>query len=159
MIYLKVVGCGLVALSGVAISASLNKRCRCALRCAESWERLFAHIKNQVECFSLPIGEILSRIEPTLLRQCGYSGRTTPTDISELVRGTLFADGETARIAESFASEFGKCYKREQVSRCEYFIALAEERRKKLSAELPSKIKLYATLSAATSLGVIILFV
>ena len=159
MIYLKILGCGLVALSGVAVSISLNKRVSSALVCAESWESLFVYIKNQVECFSLPVGEILSRVDPTLLRKCGYAGEETPADISRLVSGTSFADAETARIVESFASEFGRCYKGEQVSRCEYFISLAEERRKKLASELPSKRRLYATLSAATSLGVIILFV
>lgn len=156
--YIKILGCVFVAVSGFAVSYILNRRVGASLRVAEGWERLLARIKNEIECFSLPIGEILSRTEPSLLRQCGYVGKDAPRGLSELLEHTAFADGEIGRIATRFVSEFGRCYKNEQVGRCDYFFALIEERRKKLASELPSKRKLNVTLSLAVSLGVIILF-
>lgn len=158
MIYFKILGCVLVALSGAAVSFTFNRRVMSVLRSVESWEHLLAQIKNEVECFSLPIGEILSRVEPSLLRRCGYTGEDTPRELSELMEKTVFTDGETGRIVTRFASEFGRCYKNEQVGRCAYFTSLVEERRKRLASELPSKRKLNTTLSLAVSLGLIILF-
>ena len=157
--YIKILGCALVALSGFAISHTLNRRVSASLRGAESWVRLLTRIKGEIECFSMPIGEILSQTEPSLLRQCGYIGKDAPCGLSELLENTDFADGETGRIVGRFASEFGRCYKNEQVGRCEYFLGLLEERRKKLASELPSKRRLNLTLSLAASLGAIILFV
>lgn len=159
MIYLKILGCVLVALSGIAVSITLGRGFASALRCAESWERLLVRIKNEIECFSLPISDILLRVEPSLLRQCGYQGKDTPRGLSELLDKTVFADRETERIITRFTSEFGRSYKNEQVGRCAYFASLMEERKRKLASELPQKRKLYATLSAAASLGMIILFV
>lgn len=158
MIYLKILGGIFVALSGVMISFTLNKSVSVALRVAEGWERLLIQIKNEIECFSLPIGEILRRVEPSLLCQCGYTADNRPEDLSELLEGTLITDRETARIVTRFVSEFGRCYKSEQVGRCAYFAALMEERRKKLAEELPVRRKLNATLCVAASLGLVILF-
>lgn len=158
MIYLKILGGIFVALSGVMISYTLNRSVSVALGIAEGWERLLVQIKSEIECFSMPIGEILKRVDPTLLRQCGYTGDERPEELSELLERSVIADRETARIVTRFVSEFGRCYKSEQVDRCAYFTALMGERRKRLAEELPVRRKLNATLCVAASLGLVILF-
>lgn len=158
MVYLKILGGVFVAVSGIMISFTLNRRISVALRRAEGWERLMLRIKGEVECFSQPICEILARTDRELLTQCGYTGARAPKSLTELVEKAMFSDAETARIAAHFASEFGRCYKREQIERCAYFTSLMVERRKKLEGELPSRRKLNITLSLAASLGALILF-
>lgn len=158
MIYLKILGAFFVAFSGIMLSVRLNRRISTSLRHAEAWEQLLGQIKNEVECFSLPVSEILARTDPSLLSLCGYIGESAPEGLSELVENTVFTDAEICRVATRFASEFGRCYKNEQVERCAYFTALMSERRKKIAAELPSKRKLNATVCLSVSLGVLILF-
>ena len=156
--YIKLIGCMLVAVSGLSVTYILNKRASSALICAEGGGELITRIKTEIECFALPIGDILSRIDPSIFERCGYTGSAPPKDLHGLLEKTLFTDAETERQAVSFVSEFGRCYKNEQVERCSYFMALMEERRRKLASELPSKQKLNATLSLAAGLGAIILF-
>ena len=158
MIYFKVIGAIFVAISGVMLTVTLNRRTLTVLRQTEGWEQLLGQIKTEVECFSLPISDILARTDTSLLRLCGYTGADAPRGLLELVENTAFADAEVSRIARRFASEFGRCYKGEQVERCAYFTSLMSGRRQSIAAELPSKRKLNATLCIATSLGLLIFF-
>ena len=158
MIYFKVIGAIFVAISGVMLTVTLNRRTLTVLRQTEGWEQLFGQIKTEVECFSLPISDILARTDRSLLRHCGYVGADAPRDLSELVENTAFSDAEAGRIARRFASEFGRCYKGEQVERCAYFTSLMSNRRQRIAEELPSKRKLTTTLCIASSLGILIFF-
>ena len=158
MIYVKLVGMALVAFSSIMLPNILNRRLTQGLRCAEGWERLIGLIKNEIECFSLPISDILSRTDPSLLLLCGYTGGGQPKGLWELTEKTVFADSETEKIATRFVAEFGQCYKAEQVERCAYFATLAEARRKTLASELPAKKRLNLTLCISAGLGILILF-
>ncbi len=158
MIFFKIFGAFLTALSGIMLSVTLNRRASLSLKRVEGWERLMGRIKREVECFSLPISDILARTDVELLTLCGYTGKAAPKDMSELVAGTVFCDGETMGIAKRFASEFGKCYRDEQVGRCAYFLSLMEERRRKLASEMPARRRLNMTLCMSGSLFALILF-
>ena len=158
MIYLKLLGTVLVAFSGIMLPHMLNRRLTLSLRQAEGWERLIGAIKTEVECFSLPISDILARADPSLLSLCGYAGRGCPKDLTKLLEQTIFSDPETEGIVRRVASEFGQCYKTEQVERCAYFLALTEARRKAIATELPAKKRLNSTLCISACLGILILF-
>ena len=156
--YIKILGCVFVAVSGFAISYILNRRVSASLRVAEGWERLLARIKNEIECYSLPIADILARTDPSILRLCGYTGGEAPKSLYELREKTAFTDIETEKTVCRFISEFGQCYKAEQVGRCAYFVTLMEARRGAIAAELPEKKRLYFTLCLSAGLGILILF-
>ena len=158
MLFFKIFGAFLTALSGIMLSVTLNRRASLSLGRAEGWERLIGLIKREVECFSLPISDILARTDGELLALCGYTGKAVPKDLSELVAGTAFCDAETMGIAQGFAAEFGKCYRDEQVGRCAYFLSLMEERRRKLASEMPARRRLNMTLCMSGSLCALILF-
>ena len=158
MIYLKVLGAALVALSSIMIPNILNRRLAQRLRCAEGWERLLVLIKNEIECYSLPIADILARTDPSILRLCGYTGGEAPKSLYELREKTAFTDIETEKTVCRFISEFGQCYKAEQVGRCEYFVTLMEARIRAIASELPEKKRLYFTLCLSAGLGILILF-
>ena len=157
MLLFKLFGAFLTVFSGVMLSVTLNRRASLALRRAEGWARLIGQIKREIECFSLPASDILARVDGELLTLCGYCGKEAPRNMGALLSGTVFCDGETMRIARSFASEFGRCYREEQVERCAYFLSLMEERRRTLASEMPSRRRLNMTLCMSGSLCALIL--
>lgn len=158
MLFFKMLGGSLMLLGGAMLSRALNRRMLIALRRAEAWTVLLRSIKNEIECFSLPIRDILKKTDTELLHACGYTREAPPDSLSELISSARNVDGETERIIGRFASEFGRCYRSEQVERCAYYISLMEDRRIALLSELPSKKRLNSTLCMAGSLGLLILF-
>lgn len=84
---------------------------------------LLRHIRRQIECYSLPVGDILARAEPHLLAACGWqSGR--PCNFSALLAATADGLGSEARDALSaFAERLGGGYRADQLRLCEEHIA------------------------------------
>ena len=154
----KLLGIVFVAVGGGAICYILYKREYTALCRAEAWERLISFIGSQVECFALPIKQILSRVDGELLRDCGFRGASSPQDLRALIRGSVIEDRETRTLAEHFCGEFGRGYVDEQTARCKYFAGALGDRKKKLRADLPAKKKLYSTLCISASLAALIIF-
>ena len=158
MLFCKIFGAFLTVFGGIMLSHTLNRRMLVAHRRAEAWAVLLRQIKNEIECFSLPIKEILKRTDAELLYACGYTGASIPESLFELISSTRWADGETEELVRRFVSEFGMCYRSEQVGRCAYYLSLMEERRRAILSELPSKKRINTTLCIAGSLGLLILF-
>ena len=158
MYFFKILGMLMVSVGGGAVCHFLCKREGTALRRAEAWESLCLFIGSQVECFALPIGQILLRADRTLLRECGYTVEAVPPDLKTFMRGVTVEDRLTRDTAEKFCGEFGRGGANEQAARCRYYAGIFEERKKKISAELPSKKKLYYTLCISASLAVLIIF-
>lgn len=158
MIFFKITGACLLVGSGIMLSRSLNRHAELSLQRAEAWATLLGTIKNEIECFSLPIADILLRIDRELFLSCGYMGDTPPKTLRALADGTKWADKETRRSIYRFISEFGRSYRDEQVGRCAYYQALVEERKKALMSALPSKRRLNSTLCLSGSLCLLILF-
>ena len=145
-------------MGGYLIAAHLNRRASVSLERVDAWMSLLTHIKNEIECFSMPVGEILRKTDMSILEGCGYGGAKPPKDMSELILRSDFSDEECKKIVSNFTSEFGRCYRDEQVRRCEYYISRLDGVRTKISEQLPSKRKLNLTLCIAGSLAIAIIF-
>ena len=154
----KIIGALFIALGGGAVYYLLYRREHTALRRAASWESLATFIASQVECFALPIGQILSAAERGVLEGCGYTGEGTPADLREMIGGSVIEDRVTREAAVRFCGEFGREYASGQAARCRYYAAAFEERKGRISAELPSKKRLYSTLCIAAGLAALIIF-
>ncbi len=148
----------MIAFSGGLMTYRLNRRATAALRQTEAVCELMGYIKAQIECFSLPIGDILARADRQLLSACGYGGSTAPPSLSELCLHIRWEDRESEKIFRRFCSEFGRSFRAEQVSRCAYFLSLLEDRKKTQDRELPAKKKLNSTLCLSSSLALLIFF-
>ncbi len=154
----KLIGAVLIALSGGLTAYRLNRKASDAFHRAAALCRFLGYVKNEIECFALPISQILSRADRELLDRCGYVGKNAPQSLFELCQNIRWADGETKILMERFCSEFGRCYKDEQVQRCAYFLSGLEERKRTLERELPSRKKLNSTLCLSGSLALLIFF-
>lgn len=158
MLAYKLIGAALIALSGGLTAYSLNKKASDAFLRAEALCRLLEYVKNEIACFSLPISQILSKADIELLAQCGYVGKNAPQGLMQLCESIRWSDRETKMLMERFCSEFGRCYKDEQVQRCAYFLSALERRKQTLEGELPSRKKLNSTLCVSGSLALLIFF-
>ena len=155
---LKLLGVLLLTGSGIGGAALLCGRASVALSQVEGLLGLIRLIRLQVECFAMPISDILSRCDRELLGQCGYRGTGNPSDFPRLLGGCQIVDGTSAELFRAFGEEFGRGYREEQVKACEYTIGLLEERRASLSEKLPVQKKLYSTHCVSGALALMILF-
>ena len=155
---LKAFGIALLLCGGALLTSSINKKAVARLELTEGWIDLISYIKNRVELFSLPIANILAECSSEQLRRCGYQEIKRPSDLLAMLEKTEKAELETQQIVESFSKEFGKCYRNEQVKRCEICIAELEMQRNRMKEQLPTRKRLTATLCMSGCLGVALFF-
>ncbi len=159
MEFLKSAGAILVLISGVYLGGYLNRSAQGTLGQVEGFLRLLQGIRLQVECFSLPIGEILARTDRSILSACGWRRERSPHDLRELLGGCVITDSETERLLLEFSSEFGKGYRQEQLNRCDCCLRQIEKRKEELAGRLAGKKKVNLTLCTASAAAVVILLV
>ena len=155
MMGMKLLGAILLAFTGGYGAWLLNRRAERTVDRLDAWIALLRLTKNQIDCFSLPVPDILARCEPSLLARIGWDGEEHPKDfqgLCEAVRGSLTTE-EGERIAEGFCDEIGKGYRAEQIRTCDYSIGLFCAERDRLLAELPRRRQRNTTLCMALSLG------
>ena len=157
MWFFKIAGASMLACSGVAVGVMLNRTASAALRQNEAMMALLRTGRGQVECFSLPIGQILAGCEREVIEACGDTEEDTPRDLEGLVSHVTVWDPRTVSIISQFGAEFGRGYREDEVRACEYAISLLEERRSTLALELPVKKKRNMTLSVCASLALVLL--
>ena len=157
MILLRLAGAALLAVSGAVAASVINSADASALSQTEGFISFIRICRVQIDCFSLPISEILNGCGERELFECGYEKAEMPVDISDFVLNCRVSDPEAYSLFSTFISEFGRGYRDEQLKACDYYIAMLEERRKKLSSALPAKRKRNATLCVCASLALAIL--
>ena len=153
---LKLFGCFFVLASGAFGAFSLVKYQKTKLRVLDSWIDLIFFIRTQIDCYLMPVGEILQSAEPSLLRACACGGKAS--SLSALLQGAQrWLDPEAHRLLDSFVREIGGCYREEQVKRCDYYLERLSHVREKQMELLPSKTRVSAVLCICASLGIAIL--
>lgn len=157
MISARWTGAVLVVLCGLVFGWMLNRREGERLRQIEAWMRLVRWSAEQVDGFSLPVSEILGRMDEALLRECGFAGGARPCRFDALLEQCAVEDGETREILRQFACGFGRGYREEQVRECRRYLGALEERRCALLSRLAGRKRINATLSLTGSLAVVLL--
>lgn len=157
MILLRLAGALTLVFSGVIAAHRINSFVSASLEQTEGMISLVRFIRVQVDCFALPIGEILALCGEKELFACGYRGSGTPKNLSVLVGNLKVSDNIAYKHFCSFASEFGRGYREEQLSECDYYLALLEEHKRSLVAALPAKKKRNSALCVTASLALAVL--
>jgi hypothetical protein len=150
-------GAILVVVCGLFFGWMLNRREGERLRQIEAWIGLVRWSAEQVDGFSLPVSEIIGRMDGSLLRTCGFAGEERPCRFDALLAQCSVEDEETAEILRQFACGFGRGYREEQVRECRRYLGALEERRCALSSRLAGRKRINATLSLTGSLAVVLL--
>ena len=152
-------GAAVIFLCGIEISRRLNAKLSKDHQMIEKYILLLRYIKSQIDCFALPICDILARADKELISACGWTADTPPRSLSDMLEGTTVADGDSRGILLEFCGDCGKSYLDGQIRRCDHYISLLEDRRDILSKDLPRKKKLNSTLCISGALAVIILLI
>ena len=153
MIVLRIAGALLLTFSGAFAARLINAAASRSLLQTEGFISFIRFTKVQIDCFSLPIGDIIALFGKGELLRCGYEKREEPTNLSAFVEAINVSDKEAYKIFCAFASEFGRGYRAEQMRACDYYLSLLEEHRKTLVLSLPSKKKRNGTVCVCAALA------
>ena len=133
MVY-KIIGSLLLAGAGGYLAMMLSRYERRRLLVLDGYLSLIRCIKGQIDCFSMPLEDILAGIDPSVLSAC---------------RGE--------RLLSSFAGELGRTHRAEQVSRCDYYLSALGEERRRLADALPGRLRTGSTLCITCALAMAVL--
>ncbi len=153
---LKFLGALLILSVGVFaafVSVQYEKR---RLSVVDGWIDLILYIRGQIDCYLLPIEDILSSGDRALLEAC--MSPSNAADLPAILTSCeIYLDGDAKRTLESFVREIGAGYREEQIKRCDYFISSLRAQREKIAASLPLRVRLCATLCICLALATAIL--
>ena len=158
MLY-SLAGAVVIFVCGIEISKRLNAKISKDHERIEKYILLLRYIKAQIDCFALPICDILKRVDKELLFGCGWEGDIPPCSLEEMLKEASVEDDDARSILLEFCKDFGKSYLEDQIRRCDHYIALLEDRRDVLNKDLPRKKKLNSTLCISGALAIIILLI
>ena len=148
-------GCVLLALGayGAFFTGSKEKK---RLSVLDAWIELLYRVRNQIDCFSLPLPQILKTTDRVLLEKLGQENECVDTK-SLMDASFPFLDNDSQKILEDWAREIGTTYREEQVKRSDHYLRALEAHRNSLKERLPMRIKMLTTLHLCASLGAVIL--
>lgn len=159
MLYYRIAGAVIVALSGAAGAYILNASARTALVQTEAFISLLRSLRSDIECFAMPIPKALARCSKELYRSCGYLSDVPPSGIDALLSGCKISDAELRRLLESFSGDVGRGYRDGQLALFDYCLSQLEARRKRLCEGLPAKRRMNSALCLSGALAIVILLI
>ncbi len=152
----KILGALLILSVGVFsafVSVQYEKK---RLSVVDGWIDLILYIRGQIDCYLMPLGDILSGGDRALFEACMSPGNAA--DLPAILEASqIYLDGDAKRTLEGFVREIGAGYREEQLKRCDYFIASLRAQRERIAAELPLRMRLCATLCVCIALATAIL--
>lgn len=155
----KILGSALVAAGGIFSSLILNRRASAELEEARAGLALVRYIREQIQSFSMPLGEIIKKFGKERLEACGcFSDMPDITDTGGSL--ALKFGGKNEKVRETlseFFSDFGKNEREEQIKSCDIYIGALTDIMTELSLRIPKQKKVNTTLCVSGALAVIIL--
>ena len=153
---LKLLGALLILSVGIFsayLSVQYEKK---RLTVVDGWIDLILYIRGQIDCYLLPIGDILLGGDRALFEAC--MSPSNAADLPAILGASeIYLDGDAKHTLESFVREIGTGYREEQLKRCDFFIASLRAQRERIAAALPMRVRLCATLCICLSLATAIL--
>lgn len=160
---LWIIGALLILFSAFLVARSLVEDVEAELRAVGALRSILEQIKNMVECYSLPIGQILKGVDGAIFEACGYKSAQgvalPPEGLMELIEGSEINDRESRDIFIAFAKDFGKSYRRDESLRCAAFLEKMRSREQKLYKESAKKKKVIYTVAICGALAFIVLLI
>lgn len=153
MLVFKLAGAALLIICGGLTGRALCESSEVALCRTEGFISLLKYIRNQIDCYLMPVDKILSGCPADILDSCGACpGIRSFTELLETCDGKLPPD--TAALLEKFAAELGTTYRDTQLKLCDYYINKLTAERDKLQSEAPAHRKMIMTLCICVAAGI-----
>ena len=132
------------------------------LRVLDGYISLIYYIKGQIDCYAMPLSDIMASADPRILSACLGLDLTTPLPplprtgdrpLTAMVEESrLYLEPEAERLLTSLTGELGATYRAEQVARCNHYLTALTEERRKLGDSLPGRLRTTCTLCLCCAL-------
>ncbi len=157
----KLIGSGSLIISALIIYLEIQKYERLKFKQINSFILLIEYIKNQIECFLLPINSIIQNCNEDLIRSCGIKNdHSKAENLEELIASTdFYCDGECIDLINQFSRNFGQGYMQEQLRSCDYYRNELIKKREKLKEKSIKEKKLRFALCLGASFSLILLLI
>lgn len=149
----------MIVFSAVMIASNISEKTDATIKSVSALREILEHTKNMIDCYSLPVSEILGGINFSLLIDCGFSKNTPPLDFEELLINSHIPDSEAKELMSAFAEGFGKGYRQDELLRCSLYLEKMRSREQKLIKEASKKKNMIFTVAICASLAVVILVI
>ena len=153
----KLLGSLILLFAGGYVSVTITRFEHRRLRVLDGYISLIYFIKGQIDCYAMPLADILASADPSVIAACLGLDLTTPLPVPrplpDMVRvSRLYLEPEAERLLTTLTGELGSTYRAEQVIRCDHYLAALTEERKKLKDTLPARLRATCTLCICCAL-------
>ncbi len=161
MTLFKIFGSGSLILSALIMYLEMQRYEKLKLGQINSFILLIEYIKNQIECFLLPIDKILQGCSSDMIESCGIKADYKKAEkLQDLIDKTEFyCNNECIELIKQFAKDFGQGYMQEQLRLCDYYSGELIKEREKLKEKSIKERKLRLALCLCASLSLILLLI
>ena len=142
--------CG--GLAGVCFAAFERKK----LAQAEGFLSLLRLFRAQIDCFSMPISQIFSECDKSVLLACGTE--RVPQDLSSLLLDVrLYLSEEMCGLLRDLSARLGTGYREEQLRCIDYYIARFTPYCDAMRGEVPKRERMALLLPLSLSVALVLL--
>ena len=156
---LRIIGAIIIFFSALMIAHSLSSKIDREIKAVSALRTVLERTRSMIECYSLSASEILRRIDSRLFLDCGIPGGRVPQSFGELADNIDIADVEMREAMLSFAKDFGKSYRADELSRCTLYLEKIRAREQKIIKESAKKKKVIYAVAICSSLAAVILMI
>lgn len=156
MLIFKIAGAVLLLASGIGVSIAAARYERCRLQVYDGLISLIFHIKGRIDCYAMPIEEIMRTMDKSILADCRCPGEIGSIE-GLLPHVRPYVMPQTLRVLRAFGQGLGTGFRDEQIKRCDYYIELLQNTRMQLEAELPARAKTNGMIWILCAVGAVIL--
>ena len=160
----KLIGSLILLFAGGYVSLAITRFERRRLRVLDGYISLIYYIKGQIDCYAMPLSDILASADPAVIAACLGLDLTTPLPLpadipltAMVQESRLYLEPEAERLLTTLTGELGATYRTEQVTRCDHYLTALTEERKKLRDTLPARLRATCTLCLCCALGAAVL--
>lgn len=157
----KIVGSGSIIISAIVLYFEMQKFEKQKINQITAYILLIEYIKNQIECFLLPIDIIIHNCSKNIIDNCRINiDYTKVENLEELIMSAEFyCNAESIDLIKQFAKDFGQGYMQEQLRSCDYYRTELIKQRDHLKEKSTKEKKLRFALCLCASFSLILLLV
>lgn len=155
---LKWLGCMLLVGFVVVYCVCDARRLRETERRLSAWLYVLTYARGQISCFGTPLGRILAGIDAQTLALIAPAAEPQGKDLAFICRVAVDTlPDESGQLLRALSEEIGTIWRREQLKRLDYYIAMLEKQKEAFCTALPSRLRLKSTLSLCGALALVLL--
>lgn len=158
----KILGALLTVTASFIYAGEKTKLMKRRCEACRAFLRLMIECKTNVECFCMPLSNMLEKYRDVFLEKSGFLSvarkkglRAATDECSE----AMCLGEEVKRVITEFAAAFGRGFAKSEAQGCDYYIERLKRIAEKLEAESAEKKKLIYTLSVSCSVMTVLFFI